>query len=404
MSKPRLLYCSPVLPATTGNGLAMRAGTVLRALADRYRVTLLVTPRYRSPAAALPDEIASCCQQVMVADNDATIPVPRARDHRSVGSGLLARWRRAATPAGAVFDDEPFDVVHVFRLATVESVRPWLDRQGNRPARHLDLDDVESVTRHRIAERYEQTDHPELARAEREAADRAHLAEARALLDFDRVYVCSSGDRDVLEARRRPEAVAEIQVLPNAVLAPNPVPPWPDFGPFTFLFIGTLGYFPNEDAVITFCRDILPPLRSMATRPFRIAIAGIGATPEVLALAALPNIDVIGAVADVAVAYRQAHAVVVPIQSGGGTRIKILEAFAYRRPVVTTQIGVEGINAVHGRHLLVADQPVAFAEQCARLMTGPVLANRLAAEAETLHGTRYSLDALRHLVRALPPA
>ena len=67
-------------------------------------------------------------------------------------------------------------------------------------------------------------------------------------------------------------------------------------------------------------------------------------------------IEVVGAVGSVAEAYRSAHAAIVPIRAGGGTRIKVLEAFAYRRPVVATTIGVEGIAARHDEHLLVATQ------------------------------------------------
>src|SRR5262245_38321156 len=126
MAKPRLLYCSPVLPATTGNGLAMRAGVTLRALADRYRISLLVTPRYVSPASILPEEIARCCQQTVVVEDDAGSPLPRTSQQRSFSKRLLARWRRSGRSELAAFDDEPFDVVHVFRLATVNTVRPWL--------------------------------------------------------------------------------------------------------------------------------------------------------------------------------------------------------------------------------------------------------------------------------------
>src|SRR4051794_19150712 len=146
MTPPRLLYCSPVMPAVGGNGLAMRAGTVLRALATRYRVSLLVLPLHSSPAATLPDEIAACCEQVVVAQEPTRVPGPG----RIVGStaGRLAPslprpWRRGAIDAPPTFHDEPFDVVHIFRLALVEYVRAWLDNGCPHPARHLDLDDVE---------------------------------------------------------------------------------------------------------------------------------------------------------------------------------------------------------------------------------------------------------------------
>jgi polysaccharide biosynthesis protein PslH len=405
VTRPRLLYCAPVLPALTGNGLAMRAGTILRALAERYQVSLLVVPRYWSPASELPGHIAECCQQVIVADGD--VPGPGPTSAPESGSGGLRRRLAAARsrshPARSpAFRDEPFDIVHVFRLATVEYVRPWLVRRDGAPSIHLDLDDVESITRRRIAERYEQTGRPDLAQAERVAADRAALAETDLLRDFDRVYVCSEGDRRALAARREAGAEARIEILPNALPAPRPLGPPASGVPFTFLFIGTLGYFPNEDAIVTFCREALPPLRRMATRPFRVTVVGIGMTPAIEALAAIPEVEVVGAVGNVAEAYRQAHAAVVPIKAGGGTRIKILEAFAYRRPVVTTSIGIEGIAARHDEHVLIADAPADLARQCARLIASPGLAERLAGQAEALFQAEYSLAALSRRVRALP--
>ena len=404
MARRRLLYCAPVLPALTGNGLAMRAGTILRALSERYQVSLLVIPRYWSPAPELPARIAECCQQVIVAGD--TIPGPDRSAGPSAGIGGLVRGlavRRGLGRGGsAAFRDEPFDVVHVFRLATVQHVRPWLVRRDRSPALHLDLDDVESTTRRRIAERYEQSGRPDLAQAELAEADRAVLAEVSLLRDFDRVYVCSEGDRQALEARRGAGASASIEILPNALAVPRALPsPAPDT-PFTFLFIGTLGYFPNEDAIVSFCREALPPLRRMATRPFRVTIVGIGLPPAVEALATIPEVEVVGAVGSVAEAYRPAHAAIVPIRAGGGTRIKILEAFAYRRPVVATTIGVEGIAARHDEHLLVADAPANLARQCARLIASPGLAERLARQAGTLFEAEYSLDALRRRVLALP--
>jgi glycosyltransferase involved in cell wall biosynthesis len=400
----RLLYCAPVMPALTGNGLAMRAGTILRALAERYRVSLLVVPRYWSPASELPTRIAESCEQVIVATGD--VPAPGQTSPPSGGFGglgrlLTLRGRSHPIPS-PTFRDEPFDVVHVFRLATVEHVRPWLARHDGRPALHLDLDDVESITRRRIGERYEQTGQPELAQAERAAADHAMLAEAHLLHYFDRVYVCSDGDRRSLEARREAGASAQIEVLPNALPSPRAVPPPPSDGPFTFLFIGTLGYFPHEDAVVSFCREVLPPLRQMATRPFRVCIVGIGMTPAIAALAATPEVDVVGPVAAVSEAYGRVHAAIVPIKAGGGTRIKILEAFAHRRPVVTTTIGVEGIAARHDEHVLIADSPTDLARQCARLIASSRLADRLVTQAEVLFQAEYSLAALVERVRALP--
>jgi len=102
--------------------------------------------------------------------------------------------------------------------------------------------------------------------------------------------------------------------------------------------------------------------------------------------------------------YHDADVVVVPVRAGGGTRIKLLEAFSHGRPVVSTTIGAEGIDAQPDADLLVADGPDAFAARCAELMRQPALRRRLAARALELVRTRHSpsrlLDAVRQDVSA----
>jgi glycosyltransferase involved in cell wall biosynthesis len=94
-------------------------------------------------------------------------------------------------------------------------------------------------------------------------------------------------------------------------------------------------------------------------------------------------------------------AVVVPVRAGGGTRIKILEAFSFQRPVVSTSTGTEGIAARDGEHLLIGDSPEKFAEQCLRLMGDPALGACLAANARRLDEEEYSMEALaRKMARA----
>jgi glycosyltransferase involved in cell wall biosynthesis len=124
---------------------------------------------------------------------------------------------------------------------------------------------------------------------------------------------------------------------------------------------------------------------------------------EVRELSEIPEVRLVGAVPDVAPVYRDAHAVVVPIRSGGGTRIKVLEAFSYGRPVVSTPVGIEGIEARPEEHLLVGDSPAALAAHCLRLMRDPALACRLAERAMALLKSAYTVDALARDASAFAP-
>jgi glycosyltransferase involved in cell wall biosynthesis len=357
-----LLYVSPVVPAFSGNGLAMRAAAVLRLLAEQYAVTLLVLPLYVSPEPTPPPDLASLCERVISASS--------------------------AAAARAALGDARFDVVHVFRLATLDAMGGLLDLGEER---HLDLDDLESETRRQLAALQRLHGNAAAASAKLAEAARYRRLEDDALSSFDRVYVCSEPDRLALAGR----GVAEIAVLPNSVAVQGPLPPCGPSEPFTLLFVGTLGYFPNEDGVRWFCAEVLPLLEDLAARPCRVVLVGTGATDQVRGLHAPPRIDVVGEVADLAASYQSSHAVIVPLRAGGGTRIKILEAFSFRRPIVATSIGIAGIEAVHDQHVLVADSATAFAQQCIRLRNEQGLGERLVAASFELFLDRYAPTALR---------
>jgi glycosyltransferase involved in cell wall biosynthesis len=125
-----------------------------------------------------------------------------------------------------------------------------------------------------------------------------------------------------------------------------------------------------------------------------VNIAGFGDMRPLRPLIRIPEVRLIGAVPEVQPWMEEADAVVVPVRAGGGTRIKILEAFSFQRPVVSTSTGTEGIAARDGEHLLISDTPEKFAGQCLRLMSDPALGARLAANARRLVEDEYSMEAL----------
>lgn len=411
---PRLLYVSPVFPSLTGNGLAMRAGMIMRALATRYHVSLLVVPIYDLPQRPLPEPLAVLCER------QAVVPISPPEPTAS-RPGLFARlfaerlpkqratpprpvaWQRA-TPetvqaAAQAYRSVDFEVVHVFRLYMTPYALPYLVRAGRRsPRSHLDLDDIESATRRRLAELCELRDAHERALFEATEADRYESVERELLPRFDRVYVCSETDRAELVRRYR---CREVRVIPNAVTVPPPPPPRAPGGPFTFLFVGTLGYFPNEDALLYLFDEVVPLLRTKTSREFRVLIVGTGGRPAVQELGERPDARLVGPVPDVAPYYAAADAVVVPIRAGGGTRIKVLEAFSYRRPVVSTSIGIEGIEARNGEHVLLGDTPEAFADACARVIAQADLAAALAENAFALLTRLYTVEVISKSLAAL---
>ena len=120
-----------------------------------------------------------------------------------------------------------------------------------------------------------------------------------------------------------------------------------------------------------------------------LRIAGSAPSPDVVALADLPGVELVANPADLTKHYAWADLAVIPLRAGGGTRIKMLEAFAHGVPVVATHVGAEGIAVDHGDHLLLADSSESFTNACAEVMSDAALATRLSANASQLVEQHY---------------
>jgi glycosyltransferase involved in cell wall biosynthesis len=213
---------------------------------------------------------------------------------------------------------------------------------------------------------------------------REELATYRAA---DGVYLCSTTDEQRL-LDQVPEA--NTAVIPNAAdvdyFQPRPTDPPPDGD--TIVYFGLLSTVPNIDGVIHFVQDIWP--RIAAAHPqARFKIIGGRPPPSLLALAG-PRVELTGFVADLRPHLAAAAAVVVPLRLGGGTRLKIVEAMAMGKAIVSTTLGAEGIEAVPGRDLLVEDEPAAFADAVSRLLAEPAMAARIGQSARQLAVESYA--------------
>ncbi len=373
----------------------MRAAMFIEALRAAYRVSLLVVPLFGDTTPSSVAFAREHCDAVYVSDAELDASLSGRLRHRFEDMPIMAQvMADQAKTAASLLAGQSFEVIHAFRLYAAPLAIALARRMRPAPRLHLDLDDVESSTHARLAGLHRLNRHPEDTEAEVEEAKRYRQLEGRLLPAFQRIYACSEPDA----AGLRGYTSSEIRVVPNAVVAPDePVQPLTTH-PFTFLFLGTLGYFPNEDAAYYFCREVLPRIRARNREPFLLRVVGRGMADTMKPLAGIKGVRLIGEVADIGREYADADAVVVPIRAGGGTRIKVLEAFAYRRPVVATSIGVEGIDVVAGEHCLIGDTPGAFAKQCLRLMQDGELGKRLADNAYRLVSERYSPEAVRDAV------
>ena len=206
---------------------------------------------------------------------------------------------------------------------------------------------------------------------------------------FDRCIMMSELDRQqMLAANPR----LNIHVSPNGVDTEAYVPLPEDGAAPDLLFIGSMNYQPCIDGALFFCQEILPQIRAQAGDT-GLWLVGRNPAPEVEALAS-HNIHVTGWVEDVIPYYRRTLVSVVPLRAGSGTRLKVLEAMALGRAVVSTSIGCEGIDVVDGEHLFIADEAHEFAAKTCRLLQDTELRHRMIARARELVVSRYDWRAI----------
>ncbi len=206
---------------------------------------------------------------------------------------------------------------------------------------------------------------------------------------FNRCFVVSETERKTLLSRN---PRLKIDVIPNGADTKKYQPLEDDHGPLALLFIGSMSYEPCVDGAIYFCKQILPHIRK-EFQDIQVWIVGADPSPDVIRLAD-KDTHITGYVEDVIPYYRRSRVCVVPLRAGGGTRLKILEAMALGRPVVSTTIGCEGLDVVDGQHLLIADEPQQFAKQTIRLLTDTVLYDSIAGQARELVEEKYDWDVI----------
>jgi glycosyltransferase involved in cell wall biosynthesis len=207
------------------------------------------------------------------------------------------------------------------------------------------------------------------------------------------VLVCSEADRARV-------AAPNVRVVPNGYVRTTPPLGRRTVGdPPTLLLPGLMKYGPNVDAARHFVRHVWPRVRAVVPRAELRIVGDCG--PEVASLAVEPNVVVTGFVPTMEAELARSDAVIVPVRYGSGTRVKLLEAFANRIPAVSTTIGAEGLAAVDGTHLLLADDDDGFASACVRALFDVELRDAMVENAEQLYLARYQWSEIRTQIQEL---
>src|ERR1044072_1314487 len=199
---------------------------------------------------------------------------------------------------------------------------------------------------------------------------------------FDSVIAVSADDREQMKDEYGAEAVFDVPTgvdveffQPN-----NAVKPVPN----SLVFTGSMDWLPNDDAIRYFMREIIPLIKQQAPDA-TLTVVGRNPAPALFELGKTdPSLVITGRVEDVRPYMEAAAAYIVPLRIGGGTRLKIFEAMAMQKAVVSTTVGAEGLPLTDGVELLLADEPAGFADAVVRVLTDRLYANDLGQRAATV--------------------
>lgn len=378
----QILFLSTWYPYPPDNGSKLRVYHLLRSLAERHRVTLLsfafatARPEEAGPLGEWGIEVRAVPINPFEANRaDAlhTFLSPRPVVSRPVPamSRLVTETLRSGT----------FDAV----IASTEMMADYA-LQASSGAITI-LEEHNSLARW-MGERYrEQTGALQQLRCWA-SWQKTRLYEARLFRQFDLVTMVSAQDQAVCRTDL-PGYRGRVEVVPNGVDCAHNRPGLAQPRPGRLVFNGSLTYSANYNAMRWFLAEVYPHIKAQVPE-VTLTITGSIQGVDLAGLALDESVTLTGFVADVRIPVAQAAVAVAPIREGGGTRLKILEAMALGTPVVATSKGAEGLEDVtDGEHLLLADDPVLFAEHTVALLRSPDLRARLAAAARRLVEQRY---------------
>ena len=357
--RPAALLLAPEAPYPLCGGGSLRTASLLHHLALNYAVDLIVfsQPGAPDPAGALPPGLVRRVHVLQLPPNRRHLPARALRNAaRAVRRvpPLVDRFSGFGAEIASILQGSRYQVgviEHSWCAPYGAFLEPACDRTV------LDLHNIESV----LHRRCQDTENRSAGWLHARFALASETMEREWLPRFSTVLVPSARDAGyALAIAPR----ARVAVYPNA-LPPGPRPPHLDQE--AIVFSGNMEYHPNRTAVRFFRRQVWPELRE---RWPRLVWRLVGRNPHAIRAwtAGDPRIEVSGPVEDAIAEIARSRVAVVPLLSGSGTRLKILEAWAAGLPVVSTTIGAEGIPARDGEHILLADGPAELVLSTSRLL------------------------------------
>ena len=388
----RILFLSPRQSFPARSGAKLREYHFLRALGQSAEISYLY---FIDPGASpLTASDLPFCREVV------GVPKPPAYGLAKTAMGILGSWPlpilnytspEMSDAVSRVLDARDFDIVHLDSIHMIRYAQAAAERNPGLRAIY-NWHNIESEAMHR----YSATT---AAFARRwyaaQTAGKLETLESNILQMAFGHIVCSTRERDKL---RQIAPGARIEIVENGVdtrYFAEQVPPAPGGSRRQIVFVGAMDYFPNSEAAVFFANNIWPRMKR-ALGVIELTIVGANPGPPILALSKQWGVNVTGMVPDVRPYYRGALAAVVPLRTGAGTRLKILEAMAAGVPVISTPLGAEGLEVTDGENILLVDpdDPEGWIERVANVAESPALSEKLVAGGLRLVQTRYDWEIL----------
>jgi polysaccharide biosynthesis protein PslH len=378
----RVLVLSPFYPFHEDNGSKMRIMTLLRSL-EGHDVRLVA---FRDEGDET-DEIdpGTLCRDIILFDRPKISGWRVLKNHMSLRPLLAERFfmKKAADKIRSTVEEGRIDIV----IAETLLMSRYLPHAG-RAFRILDEHNLEFVraerraktVRHPLKKLYQDGIRRRMQRYELNILSGCHMA-----------WVCSEEDRAALQSLG---VRTRLKVVPNAVDTEVFRPAGRDRDFRKIVFLGTLWYEPNADAVEFFAAEILPGVRNRFPDVTFVAVGDPRKNPRD---GKIRNVDVVftGYVPDVRPHIGDAAVFAVPLRMGSGTRLKILTAMAMGLPVVSTSIGAEGLDVADGENILIADTAEDFRDRIIALLENPGLGMAVGNQGRHLAEARYSRTAVQ---------
>lgn len=389
----RILYIATQYPLPVNNGVRMRVWSLLCAITNAGHEITLATFAEPQDADGTEHELKKVCK-----DSDLVL---RHTESLSGSKNYLGRLAGVLSPSPFTLDRFRSDEMRAvlerrlnrggFDLVLCDNIYATM----NLPLTSLPLVLNSHNVEHLILQRYaEQVSNPFNALYARLEAYKLRSFEAATYKRACMVMVCSGLDAALIE-----ELCPEVRtaVVPNVVDVRDYTIAGEE-DPFTVVYQAGMDWFPNRDALEYFVRAIFPLVKKEIPGAHLIA-AGRNPSPEFRArFADVPALEFTGTLPDLRPVIAKAAVCVVPLRIGSGTRLKILEAGAMGKAIVSTAIGAEGLDFVPGSEILIADDPARFARSVVELLRDPARRKALGEAARKRVLRDYDMAALERSV------